>query len=234
MSSAPLTSNSSSDGSSVRVPPAQLLWQLLPIVASFAFGAWLYPRLPASVPVHWDLNGTVDRFGGPAEAAFMLPLIMLPVALLMLAILPRFIPGGADFAGTRAVYYKLVAMVLWFMVYVQVLLGYMFRGIEIHLLGLLTLGAGVLFILMGNLLPKLRRNPIAGARLPWAMQDPVVWVKTQRAAGISFMVLGAVLVCISPLPGFLPLALLLLGKAAALAAVIWYSLQLVRRERIPG
>jgi uncharacterized membrane protein len=114
------------------------------------------------------------------------------------------------------------------MLYIQIVMSQLFLGREIHLLGLITLGAGVLFILMGNLLPKLRRNPIAGARLPWAMQDDATWVKTQRVAGWSFIILGLVLVCLWQLPGYVPLAAMLAGKALAIAVVVWYSLRISR------
>jgi uncharacterized membrane protein len=72
------------------------LWPLLPLAASFAYGAWLYPRLPASVPVHWNLAGEVDRYGGPLEAAFLFPLIFVPVALLLLVLPRQSTPARAE------------------------------------------------------------------------------------------------------------------------------------------
>jgi uncharacterized membrane protein len=201
---------------------------LLPLIASWGYGLWLYGRLPATVPVHWNLAGQVDRYGGRAEAAFLLPVMLLLIAGLMLAILPRYIPATPEYAGTRRIYSQLVTLVLAFMLYVQVVTAPAFMGREIHLVSLLTLGTGVMFILMGNLLPKLRRNPIAGVRLPWAMHDDTAWVKSQRAGGLAFVILGVVLVCAAPLPGLLPLWVLLVGKALIVAVTVWYSWRVSR------
>lgn len=205
------------------------LW-VLPLIASWGYGLWLYGRLPAQVPVHWGFNGQVDRYGGPLEAAFLLPAMLVVIAVLMLAVLARFIPSTPEYAGTRRIYQQLVLFVLCFMLYIQVVTSWVFRDHQVHLLGLVTLGAGVLFILIGNLLPKLRRNPIAGIRLSWAMHDDVAWVRAQRAGGLSFVLLGLVLVCASPLPGYLPIAAMLAGKVIAVIAVVWYSWNVSRSQ----
>jgi uncharacterized membrane protein len=201
---------------------------LLPLVASWGYGVWLYGRLPATVPVHWNLAGEVDRYGGRAEAAFLFPALFVLIAALMLGILPRFIPNTAEYVGTRRVYDQLVGVVLALMLYVQVVIAQLFMGREVHLISLLTLGAGVMFILMGNLLPKLRRNPIAGVRLSWALRDDTVWVKSQRMGGLAFVILGLVLVCAAPLPGVLPMAVLLVGKLLAVAVTVWYAWRISR------
>jgi uncharacterized membrane protein len=217
------------DGNGARAAQTWPLFWLLPLLASFAYGAWLYGRLPAQVPVHWNFSGEVDRYGGPFEASFLLPLLLLALGGLMLGFQLKAFPPTAEYDGTRRVFAQLTGIVLCFMLYVQVVAGQMFQGTKVHFLSLLTLGCGVMFILMGNLLPKLRRNWIAGARLPWVMQDDVAWVKTQRVAGLSFVALGIALVLISPLPGYLPLALVLAGKLVVVAGVIWYSLSVSKK-----
>lgn len=61
-------------------PRSSFPFWLIPLIASWGYAAWLYSVLPASVPVHWGLNGQIDRYGSRAEAAFLLPGIMLLVA----------------------------------------------------------------------------------------------------------------------------------------------------------
>ena len=196
----------------------------LPVVAGWAYAIWLFGRLPASVPVHWGFDGQVDRYGGPAEAAFLLPGLMTLTAALMVGLLPLFIPQAPDYGATRRVYFQLVAFVMAFMLYMEIVTSQMFMGRSgVPIIGLMVLGVGLMFVLMGNLLPKLKRNVIAGARLPWAMHDDVAWVKTQRAAGLGFVLLGTVLVCVSPLQGWLPLVVMLGGKALLVCGVLWYS-----------
>lgn len=47
----------------------------------FVYLAWLYPRLPEAVPLHFDQNGTPDIFGPPSQT-FILPIIGLIVLLM--------------------------------------------------------------------------------------------------------------------------------------------------------
>lgn len=58
---------------------------------------------------------------------------------------------------------------------------------------------GVLMIIVGNIMPKLRMNSIAGLRTRWSMKNEVTWKKCQRVGGISFIVGGIIItgVCIA-------------------------------------
>ena len=47
------------------------------------------------------------------------------------------------------------------------------------------------FMLMGNLMPKTKRNGAFGLRTKWSMADDVCWQKSQRLGGYSMMITGA-------------------------------------------
>jgi len=44
------------------------------IAAMWAFALAVYPRLPDRIPIHWDLKGEVNGWGGPGSA-FLFPAI---------------------------------------------------------------------------------------------------------------------------------------------------------------
>ena len=55
---------------------------------------------------------------------------------------------------------------------------------------------GLLLVVVGNLLPKLRPNKYVGIRLPWIMHDEARWAKTHRFGGFAMVLCGvAMLVC---------------------------------------
>ena len=54
-------------------------------------------------------------------------------------------------------------------------------------------GIGVLFILLGNYMPRARQNYTFGCRTPWALADEHNWARTQRMGGITFIIMGAVI-----------------------------------------
>jgi uncharacterized membrane protein len=59
---------------------------LIPVALSWAYGAWLYSRLPERVPIHWGLHGEVDGWGNRFTGAFLLPILVTVLSGAMLAI----------------------------------------------------------------------------------------------------------------------------------------------------
>ena len=64
-------------------------------------------------------------------------------------------------------------------------------------------GIGVLFILLGNYMPRARQNYTFGCRTPWALADEHNWARTQRMGGITFIIMGAVILLTGMLGGVL-------------------------------
>ena len=53
------------------------LGMLLVIAAMFAAAAAVWPSAPDAIPVHWNVSGEVDRYGGRFEGLLLLPLAAL-------------------------------------------------------------------------------------------------------------------------------------------------------------
>ena len=78
---------------------------------------------------------------------------------------------------------------------------------------------GVLFILIGNFLPKTKQSYTMGIKLPWTLASEENWNRTHRLAGFVWVIGGVYFVVMSffswTLAGFLiPVALLGLIPAA--------------------
>ena len=58
---------------------------------------------------------------------------------------------------------------------------------------LVTAFLGIIFIILGNYLPKTHRNHTIGIRIPWTLSDDKNWHKTHRMAG-KLWVLGGLLI----------------------------------------
>ena len=50
---------------------------LLTLVLNAALIGWSWNRIPAQVPVHWNIHGEIDRYGGRFEALALVPLLLL-------------------------------------------------------------------------------------------------------------------------------------------------------------
>jgi uncharacterized membrane protein len=164
-------------------------WAVLLVAASWLLGLWLLARLPASVPVHWNLEGQPDRYGSPFEGALLVPVIAT-VILALLVYLPRLDPRRANYGSFRGAYVALATGIVVFMVGIQALLGSQYLGARVDVGRLVPLAVGIAFAGIGLVLPRLRPNWFAGIRTPWTLEDDRVWEVTHRFAGRLFVVAG--------------------------------------------
>jgi uncharacterized membrane protein len=178
---------------------------------------WLYPRLPAEVPTHWDLhnhvNGTMPRFWAAAFPALsVLVLAVLSVALP--AISPRQF-AIRPFAGAWGIL-MLVAQGLVLVLGLGVLLAG--AGYVVSVPTITMLAVGVLYMVLGNYMGKLCRNFFIGIRTPWTLASDAVWERTHRFGGRLFMLGGLmaiVIALIDPAPWLLLIVVLAVLSIAA-------------------
>lgn len=202
-------------------PARSLIVSTLFFVVAAGVAAWLYPQLPARVPSHWDIHGrvndTLPRFWGAAFPA----LAILGLALLT-AVLPRISPRRFEIAPfARA--WDIVMLATQGMVLVTGLCALLVgAGYALPMPVIALLSVGVLFMVIGNYMGKLRRNFLIGVRTPWTLTSAAVWERTHRLAGWLFMLAGVVAV-VAALVGPSPwIALLALAGAALYPCVYSY------------
>ena len=91
---------------------------------------------------------------------------------------------------------------------------------------------GLLFIMIGNVLGKVRPNHWLGYRTPWTLADVRVWDRTHRFAGWLFVIAGALLAVAAVLnPGSGALAAILLFIVATVAIAPCAKSYLLWRNR---
>lgn len=199
------------------------------IVSAFALSIGVYSHLPALVPVHWNAAGEIDRYSSRAFGAFMAPAVMIVLAALFAA-LPAISPKGFDIERSSRAYAAIVFSVLLLLFGLHAFVLLVALGLARSITTVIALLLGAVLIIVGNYLPKIRRNFFVGIRTPWALADEDVWYRTHRLAGVLLVIGGALLMAIGP---FLParaLETLILSTviATVLIAVI-YSFAIYRR-----
>lgn len=163
---------------------------LLPLIA----GALVYSRLPEQVATHFDLHGNPDGWSSRAFAVFGLPGILLAVNLLMPFLL-RADPKHENMSGA------LVNIVIWTVPVVSLLCSGLTLGralgYDLRIEMVLPVFMGVLFILIGNYLPKTKQSYTMGIKLPWTLASEENWNRTHRLAGFLWVIGGAYFVAMS-------------------------------------
>lgn len=184
------------------------------IVAAVAFSAAVYSRLPERMPVHWGLDGEINRYGTRVEGAFLLPAAMLLVWLL-LRFLPRIDPRRANYEKFSDTYDLLVNSLITLFAVMHVAVVGTTLGWPISMSRLVPAVIGLQFIILGNALPRARPNWWFGIRTPWTLSNDRVWMRTHRVGGYLLAGAGVVLLAAAAVPSRGTFAL---GVAAVIGA----------------
>jgi len=173
-----------------------ILLILLAVIASFYF----YSNFPQKVPIHWNISGEPDNWGSKTVAAFLFPGIMIGMYLLFLA-LPLLDPKRERYAQFRKVYHVFKDILILFMVAIYFISSLSSVGYNISIELWIPFLVGLLFIVLGNYMGKIKPNWFMGIRTPWTLSSEEVWNKTHRLGGKIF-ILGGILMASM---GFLPI-----------------------------
>ncbi len=165
------------------------------ILAMIALSAWAWFQLPegAQLPVHWGLNGQPDRYGSKAEGLLLTPAIGV-LLLGLQAIIPAIDPRGENIRRSAKPYYIFWLAIGVVLLIVHALLVFAALGHEVNMGSGVIITIGLLFMVIGNYLGKIRSNFMIGIRTPWTLSSELAWNKTHRLGGKLFMLTGGLMI----------------------------------------
>lgn len=187
---------------------------------------WLWPKLPAQVPTHWNLHGQVNGYHS-REWAVLFPVLGVAVLALVTWLLPVISPNHFRIGPFGPIYIGLMLVVQGFILVLGISKLLAAAGYALSVHGIAMLGIGALFMILGNYMGKLRRNFFIGIRTPWTIASETTWERTHRLGGKLF-VLGGLIVLVGTLFGLpFPVAMAVLLVAGVYPAL--YSYVIYRR-----
>lgn len=194
---------------------------LLPI----PIGLILWKKLPEIMATHFGADNTPNGWSSKAFTVFGLPLIILAlhwVCMLVTSVDPK----------SKNISAKSMNMVLWICPSVSVVVNSLVYAYtvnnELRIGFIVLLFMGVLFMVMGNYLPKSKQNFTFGIKTPWTLNDEENWNKTHRLAG-KIWVIGGAAVCLT---SFLESPVVMIGILIVMAAVPYvYSYRIYKSKK---
>lgn len=162
------------------------------ILGLAAFIAASYGALPDPMPTHWNADGQPDDYTGKSVGAAILAGVPLFV-MLVFKIIPVISPHGFRTESFAGVLNILMVASVTFACVISVAAVRSALGAEHNMSTIVMVSVGVLFILIGNFLGKVRKNFFLGIRTPWTLASDEVWAKTHRLGGWCFVTAGAVM-----------------------------------------
>jgi uncharacterized membrane protein len=202
------------------------------LLAAIGAGAslLLYDRLPVSVAVHWNVDGAPDGWAPRAVGAAMGPVFLL-VLWAVLRLAPR-LSARVDDSRFAAAYESIVAATLLLVLATHGIVLAVALGLPVAVERVVPALAGVLFLVVGNVMPIARPTWWFGVRTPWSLADERVWVRTHRLAGLSMTGAGLVMLLAAiALPARLGAAVVVGAAVASVVGPAVYSYLTWRRER---
>lgn len=162
---------------------------LIPIVV----GVILYPQIPDRIITHWDAYGNPDGYSNKFVGLFVLPGGILLLNLLfpfLLKIDPKY-DNVSD---------KVKKLTQWIipiiMVFASGLTIASAINIDLKVKIMAPAFLGLLFVLIGNYMPKMSQSYTVGIKIPWTLDDEDNWNRTHRLAGYLWVACGIlVFVC---------------------------------------
>lgn len=171
----------------------------LPLVSSIV--ALLF--LPDLIPAHYNIENKVDRWGSKYE------ILIFPVVTILFGqflLLMGRIAKKQESQGNNNEKNSLIIGICSLIIF-NIISGVMIYS-SLNKVDKLTFGTfkfeqilfffvGIIFIIIGNFMPKLKKNSVLGFRTKHSMKNDEVWKKCQRFAGITNMITGAFTIILS-------------------------------------
>lgn len=163
---------------------------LIPII----IGAVFYNKMPDMLPSHFDMTGTADKFESKAKVLFGMPLTMIALYAFSYFIM-KFDPRRENQnINIFTIIMLLIPVLTTVATVITVMYGFGKRPDVPLIVGAFT---AVLFIAIGNYMPKLKFNYTIGIRVPWTLDSEENWNKTHRFAGFVFTICGIICLILS-------------------------------------
>lgn len=186
-------------------------------------------QMPYEVPMHYGADMIVDRFGSKYET-LLFPVITVISGLIVL--LFAHIAGKSEKNGVNNKRITLIFgncllavqnILLYYITYMQLNNVVYIPDVPINLIQVIFLLIGVLFIIMGNLMPKLRMNSLVGLRTRWSMKNETAWKKSQLYSGICLIITGFVMIILAIINANVFLYIATLALAIIISTILSYA-----------
>lgn len=200
---------------------------LLPML--FGLAAW--NQLPDSMVSHWGADGVADGSASKAFIVFGTPLLLLAIQWLMLLLETVLEKNNAQNRKIVGVMYGIIpalSLVVHAFIYSIAL------GKEWNVFAIMPVFLGLVFMYIGNYLPKTTRNRTAGIKLHWTLGNEENWQKTHRLGGKLWFWGGLVIIASALLPIKIAIALLIAMIVVSVVVPTIYSYTIYKKHKAEG
>lgn len=163
---------------------------ILLILLAFSLSIYFYPQMPEEMASHWNARGEVNGYMPKFWGSFLMPLMTLGMVGLFL-VLPKIDPLKKNYSLFKNYYNGLVLVFIVFFFYIHAISIVANLGFAFNMSYLILPPMALLFLFIGYILPRCKRNWFVGIKTPWTLSSDNIWNKTHKLGGKLFMIYGA-------------------------------------------
>ncbi len=159
----------------------------------FIYATYLYPELPEIIPIHFNIKGEADGWGG-RDSIFLGPGIIAFAGLFtyfLLANIKKIDPKRSKQMDS-AFYQNMGVLINLFLSCLSMIILYITAHPGIPIEKVLFPLLGLAFAAIGWYFPKFSQNYFAGFKLPWTLENENNWNATHKLAGKVWLICGSI------------------------------------------
>lgn len=168
------------------------------ICIPLVYTAYLYPSLPDTIPLHFNIDGKPDGFGHKSKIWMVTLLLTLVSGFVYLIItnLSKIDPKKTA-RQSPELFQKIASILVIFLCALNLVILYATKT------GAFSFGKpflplmGLLFAVLGNYMHSIKPNYFVGFRTPWALENADNWRKTHQLVGKIWVPGGILLILAS-------------------------------------
>ena len=192
---------------------------------------WFIITTQGNIPTNWNMEGEAIGSGSPL-IMIIFPITSILVTLLLYFI-PRLDPKGENIKKSGPILPMTMILIAALMLGIEIFIVMAINNGSniLNMITFMYLIIGILFIVLGYYMPRVRHNYMLGIRTPWTLYSEDVWNKTHKASKNWFMGIGlSFLVCMfvkEPYNLIIPLVV----TGAVVIGIVIYSYMLFAEEK---
>ena len=223
----------------------KVMWfiSLIPLVVT----SFILQFFPDKIPMHYDLEGNIDRWGNKAES-LIFPIIILFISLFWTLFIYHFekkiktaktekdVMEAKSNAKILSIVGICMAVMFSFMHFFSMYSSYVeaieeMEHAKVNIANVSCVLLGIMFIVLGNFIPKTKKNGTVGVRTVWSMYNDNTWRKSNLFGGAAMVIIGVLTIITSIfVSGGVSTVLMLVYLLIFVIATVAYSKKVYNQE----
>ena len=131
---------------------------------------FLWNDLPEKIPIHWNINGDVDRYSNKLSG--LLGLYSIPLIFSILyPIFRKIEPKNKKYEQFEKTWKIFNILFFSFFIYIYLITIFLTLNPKYSVEPFILSGIGIMFIIMGNYMSKIKQNYFIGVKTKWTISS---------------------------------------------------------------